>query len=259
MTKMLNLMVACAENRVMGRKNRLPWRIPEDLKVFHDETAGKTIILGRICYQTWPRAREDGRRLIVISCDRSLAREGVQVAGSVSEALAIAETMTGEIYVNGGERIFEEVLALDRPMRLHLTLVHAEVEGDRYFPEWRHRTWREISRRESADENFRYTFFVLESLIAPFKKNGQAARVGLGHPHIFLSLGRARQPCSAADSGRMIAEPVIRRPARPRPDIRISGAPTHWPPPGTGRRSPRHRARWPPSRSGIHRLWCRRE
>jgi dihydrofolate reductase len=162
MPKMLNLMVACAENRVMGLKNRLPWRIPEDLRFFHEETAGKTIILGRICYQTWPRAREDGRRLIVITSDPTLRTEGVQVAGSVTEALAIAETMPGEIYVNGGERIFEEVLALPRPMRLHLTLVHAEVQGDRYFPEWRTLKWREVARRESSDENFRYTFYTLE-------------------------------------------------------------------------------------------------
>jgi dihydrofolate reductase len=162
MPKMINLMVACAENRVMGRENRLPWRIPEDLRFFHEETAGRTIVLGRICYQTWPRAREDGRRLIVITSDPSLEREGVQVARSVPEALALAETMPGEIYVNGGERIFAEVLALDRPMRLHLTLIHAEVPGDRYFPEWRHLPWREVARRDSSDENFRYTFFTLE-------------------------------------------------------------------------------------------------
>jgi dihydrofolate reductase len=166
MPKMINLMVACAENRVMGRKNRLPWRIPEDLRFFHDETAGKTIILGRICYQTWPRAGEDGRRLVVISSDGTLARDGVQVAASVPDALRIAEGMPGEIYVNGGERIFEEVLALDRPMRLHLTLVHAEVEGDRHFPEWRHLKWREVSRRDSSDEAYSYTFFTLERILA---------------------------------------------------------------------------------------------
>jgi dihydrofolate reductase len=165
MPKMLNLMVACAENRVMGRKNRLPWRIPEDLKFFHDETAGKTIVLGRICYQTWPRARQDGRRLVVVTSDPSLGRDGVRVAPSVAGALDIAETLPGEIYVNGGERIFEEVLALERPMRLHLTLVHADVEGDRYFPEWRHLEWRELSRRDSADENFRYTFYNLERIL----------------------------------------------------------------------------------------------
>jgi dihydrofolate reductase len=162
MAKMINLMVACAENRVMGLGNRLPWRIPEDLKFFHEETAGKTIVLGRICYQTWPRAREDGRRLIVVTSDPSLEAGGVRVARSVPAALGLAETMPGEIYVNGGERIFEEVLALDRPMRLHLTLVHAEVQGDRHFPEWRHLAWREVARRDSSDENFRYTFLTLE-------------------------------------------------------------------------------------------------
>jgi dihydrofolate reductase len=162
MPKMINIMAACAENRVMGRNNRLPWRIPEDLRQFHEYTAGKTIILGRICYQTWPRAREDGRRLIVITSDPSLERDGVRVARSVPEALDIAETMPGEIYVNGGERIFEEVMALNRPMRLRLTLVHAQVQGDRHFPEWRHLKWREVCRRDSSDENFRYTFFTLE-------------------------------------------------------------------------------------------------
>jgi dihydrofolate reductase len=166
MPKMLNLMAACAENRVMGRQNRLPWRIPEDLEFFHAETAGKTILLGRICYQTWPRARQDGRRLIVVSSDRGLSGDGVQVAASVPEGLGIAETMPGEIYINGGERIFEEVLALERPMRLHLTLIHAEVPGDRYFPEWRHLKWREVARRDSSDENFSYTFFTLERILA---------------------------------------------------------------------------------------------
>lgn len=162
MPKMINLMVACAENRVMGCNGRLPWRIPEDARLFHEQTAGKTIILGRICYQTWPRAREDGRRLIVVSSDASLERDGVRVARSVPDALQAAEAMPGEIYVNGGEHIFEEVLAMSRPMRLHLTLVHAQVDGDRRFPEWRHLQWRELHRRESSDENFRYTFFTLE-------------------------------------------------------------------------------------------------
>jgi dihydrofolate reductase len=166
MPKMLNLMVACAENRVMGVNSRLPWSIPEDAAFFHAETAGKTNVLGRICYQTWPRARQDGRKLVVVSSNPSIATSGVQVAPSVTQALQIADRMPGEICVNGGERVFEEVLALDRPMRLHLTLIHAEVKGDRYFPEWRRLQWTEISRRASSDKNFRYTFFTLEKVLA---------------------------------------------------------------------------------------------
>jgi dihydrofolate reductase len=159
--KLLHLVVACSENRVIGRDGRLPWRIPEDLKFFHDETAGQICVLGRICYETWPRAQLDGRRPVVITRNHALAGSGVHVAASLPTALEIAEALPGEIFVCGGERIYAETLALNRPMRLHLTLIHAEIPGDTYFPEWRHLTWREISRREGADENFRYTFFTL--------------------------------------------------------------------------------------------------
>jgi dihydrofolate reductase len=162
MPKLLNLIVACSENRVIGREGRLPWRIPEDLKFFHDETAGQICVLGRICYETWPDARLDGRRPVVITRNQALAQPGVHVVSSLDRALDIAETLPGEIFICGGERIYAETLALPRPMRLHLTLIHAEIAGDTFFPEWRHLAWREISRRESADENYRYTFITLE-------------------------------------------------------------------------------------------------
>lgn len=162
----LNLIVACAENRTIGRDRRLPWRIPEDLAFFHAETAGQICILGRICYETWPRARADGRHPVVITRQRTLEQPGVRVAASLTEALAIAETLPGEIYICGGQRIYEETFALaaatGRPLRLHLTLIHAQIPGDTFFPEWRHLAWRELSRRESADENYRYTFYLLE-------------------------------------------------------------------------------------------------
>lgn len=162
MPKLLHLQVACAENRVIGRDGKLPWRIPEDLAFFHDQTAGNIVVLGRVCFQTWPRARLDGRRPVVITRQTGLATDGVRVAGSLADALALAETLPGEIHVCGGARVYAETLALDRPMRLHLTLVHAEVPGDTYMPEWRHLAWHEVARRESADANYRYTFFTLD-------------------------------------------------------------------------------------------------
>ena len=181
MPKLLHLIVACAENRVIGRNGRLPWRIPEDLKYFHDETAGQICVLGRICYETWPRVRLDGRRPVVLT-RRSLAptpspEEGQSlrrderagdkesqpiVVHSLAEALATAENLPGEIYICGGEQVYAETLALQRPMLLHLTLIHADTPGDTFFPEWRHLSWRERTRRESADANYRYTFFTLE-------------------------------------------------------------------------------------------------
>ncbi len=162
MPKLPHLIVACAENRTIGRDGRLPWHIPEDLKFFHAETAGQICVLGRICFASWPRAALDGRRPIVITRDRSLAAPGVHVVASLPAALAVAEALPGDLYICGGQRIYAEALSLPPPMRLHLTLVHADVAGDTFMPEWRHLAWREISRRESADAHHRYTFSTLE-------------------------------------------------------------------------------------------------
>jgi len=167
MAKLLHLIAACAENRVMGRDRKLPWRIPEDLKFFHEQTAGQLCVLGRICFATWPRATQDGRRAIVLTRDETLARgdDSVRIAHSLDAALALADTLPGEIFICGGERVFAETLALARPLRLHLTLVHATIAGDTFFPEWRHLAWREIARRDSADANYRYTFLTLDRIL----------------------------------------------------------------------------------------------
>jgi dihydrofolate reductase len=158
--KPLNLIVACAENRVIGRARRLPFDIPEDKAWFHEKTAGNTVVLGRICFETWPKVLADGRQPVVITQNKSLASERVRVAADVANALAIAQTLPGEIMICGGQRIYEETLPLAD--RLLLTLVHAEVPGDTWFPEWRHLPWRETWRRESRDANYRYTFSILE-------------------------------------------------------------------------------------------------
>ena len=177
MPKLLHLIVACSENRAIGRNGRLPWRIPEDLKFFHDETAGQICVLGRICYESWPRVHEDGRRPIVLTSHTLVRPRSPQAARetrrpsaehppiavrSLDAALTTAETLPGETFICGGQRIYEETLALSRPMRLHLTLVHAQVPGDTFFPDWRQWEWRELARRESSDGNYCYTFFTLD-------------------------------------------------------------------------------------------------
>lgn len=182
MPKLLHLVVASAENRVIGRNGRLPWSIPEDQAHFRGLTAGNICIMGRICFDTWPDATCGGRQPIVLTsrtlnADRpaesseAMRREaraqGRTIplpARSLAEALAVAETIPGEIFICGGQKIFEDAIALRRPMQLHLTLVHAEVPGDRFFPEWRDVPWREVSRRDSGDGNYAYTFYTLERM-----------------------------------------------------------------------------------------------
>jgi dihydrofolate reductase len=160
MAKSITLIVACAENRIIGRNRQLPFTIPEDKAWFHQQTINCVVILGHICFETWPGAQTDGRKPIVITRDHTFASDRVRIAASVTEALAIAQTLDGEIMVTGGQRIYEETLPLAD--RLLLTLVHTEVPGDTWFPEWRHLPWRETWKRESRDANYRYTFSILE-------------------------------------------------------------------------------------------------
>lgn len=183
MPKPIQLIVACAENRVIGRDGRLPFDIPEDKRWFHDQTAGQTVVLGRICFETWPKVLADGRQPVVITskpepirnlaaqkvepavragpnlCGAQVPPQGIRTAANVPEALAIAQTLPGQIMVCGGQRIYEETLPLAD--RLLLTLVHADVPGDTWFPEWRHLPWREVWRKEGRDANYRYTFLDL--------------------------------------------------------------------------------------------------
>jgi dihydrofolate reductase len=160
MPKPINLIVACTENRVIGQAGRIPFDLPEDQAWFRERTAGTVPVLGRICFSTWPQATTDGRHPVVITRDRSLASPSVRVATTVPDALAAAQTLPGEIMVCGGQRIYEETLPLAD--RLYLTLVHTELPGDTWFPEWRHQPWRETSRRESRDVHYRYTFLILD-------------------------------------------------------------------------------------------------
>lgn len=162
MSKPVNLIAAVAENRVIGRDGKLPWRIREDWDFFRRQTAGQLVILGRISFESWKSISAEDRSPIVLTHDSSLAPAHARTAPSLPAALALAETLAGEIYVCGGQHIFEEAIALPQAARLYLTLVHTSPEGDRFFPEWRDTFTRVIEKREGADENCRYTFLVLE-------------------------------------------------------------------------------------------------
>ncbi len=161
MPKPVNLIVACAENRVIGRGGRLPWRIAEDWEFFRRQTTGQIVILGRLSFEAWTSIGAEQRQAIVITHNTGLAGPHARTARSLDAALALAEDLPGEIYVCGGERLFTEALALPQAQRLYLTLVHANPPGDRFFPEWREAFPRLIERREGHDETWQYTFFVL--------------------------------------------------------------------------------------------------
>jgi dihydrofolate reductase len=162
--KPLNLIAAVARNRVIGKKGDLPWSIPKDTAHFHRATAGHTCILGKICYETWPQAHEEGRHPIVVSSTLE-GSQAVTTKPSLVSAIHAAASLDGDIFICGGQRIYEEALSLHGilPLRLILTLVDTEVQGDTFFPDWKHLLWHETSRKELTDAGFDLTILTLES------------------------------------------------------------------------------------------------
>ena len=159
------VIVAAAENGVIGRNNALPWHLSEDLRYFKRVTMGKPIVMGRKTFESIGRPLP-GRTNIVITRNTSFHAEGIQVVGSLAEALALAEDIAlidgaRELVVIGGAEIYRE--AIPGADRLYLTEVHAQVEGDAYLPEIDWRQWREVSRERhgaSGPNPYDYSFVV---------------------------------------------------------------------------------------------------
>lgn len=153
----VSLIVARAENGVIGSANALPWYLPADLKHFKQLTTGHTVIFGRKTYQTVGRPLPD-RRIIVITRNAAYHPDGVEVANSLDEAFEMAGR-DGEVFVGGGEEIYRA--AMPRASRVYITQVHAAVDGDTYFPPLDDSVWTlRHTERHEADERNRipYTF-----------------------------------------------------------------------------------------------------
>jgi dihydrofolate reductase len=144
---MLSLIVAVAENGVIGRDNALPWHLPEDLRYFKQVTSGKTVVMGRKTFQSIGRPLPN-RTNIVITRDPGFSAEGVIVAHSLDEALA--KGGDGEILVIGGSSLFAEVLP--RADRFYLTEINRAYEGDVQFPAWDRAAWQEIARQKAESD-----------------------------------------------------------------------------------------------------------
>jgi dihydrofolate reductase len=157
----VSLVLARGENGVIGRGNGLPWRLPRDLRHFKQLTTDHTIIMGRKTYDTIGRPLPN-RRSIVISRNPRFAAEGVEVAGSLEEALKLAAP-DDEVFVIGGAQIYQEALPV--ASRIYVTSVHASPPGDVTFPPVDESVWR-LAESESfdADEQNQYgvTFEVFE-------------------------------------------------------------------------------------------------
>lgn len=163
----VSVIVAAAENGVIGRGNALPWHLPEDLRYFRRVTMGKPLVMGRRTFESIGRPLP-GRTNIVISRNPRFRAEGTRVVASLDDALQLARDIAladgvDELLVIGGAEIYAQ--AIPRADRLYLTLVHSAVEGDALLPPIDWREWRETGRerhRGSGDNPHDYSFLVYE-------------------------------------------------------------------------------------------------
>lgn len=159
----VSLIVALSTNRVIGRDGGLPWYLPADLRHFKRTTMGHHLIIGR---RTWEEVGKPlpGRDMVVVTRSRDFAPEGVQVVRSVEQALEVAAA-DDEPFIGGGAQIYRIALARKLVDRIYLTRIHAEVEGDTFFPEIDFDDWKLASEEhhEADDKNqFAYSFQVHE-------------------------------------------------------------------------------------------------
>jgi dihydrofolate reductase len=158
---LVSLIVAMAQNGVIGRGNTLPWRLPQDLKRFKAFTVGKHVLMGRKTYESIGRPLQ-GRANLVMTRDRGWFAHGVIVVHSLEQALAQVEA-GGELVAIGGAEIYRLVLPFAR--RIYLTHVLADVPGDTFFPAFDATQWADVEcSSQPADDEHAYpvTFVTLE-------------------------------------------------------------------------------------------------
>ena len=163
---LITLIVAMAQNGVIGRANALPWRLPRDLQRFKAFTLGKAVLMGRRTFESIGRPLPQ-RTNLVLTRDRAWYAAGVDAVHSLEEALARSGVHT-ELVAIGGAEVYRLVLPLAR--RIYLTHVHADVPGDAFFPDFDSTQWADVECSvHPADENHAYpfTFVTLERRYAP--------------------------------------------------------------------------------------------
>ena len=152
----LSLLVAADEGNVIGKDNKLPWHLPNDLRYFKNQTWGMPILMGRKTFESIGKPLP-GRKSIVITRNTDWKHEGAEVVHSVEEAIALAGGFgIKEIFVIGGAEIFQTSFV--KAERIYLTRIHHKFEGDAWFPELSADQWQLVqSRFCPADEKNAYS------------------------------------------------------------------------------------------------------
>lgn len=158
----ITLVLAMADNGVIGDHGRIPWRIADDLRRFKAVTMGKPLLIGRKTWDSFPKKPLPGRTNIVITRDRTFRADGAVVVHSLEDALARAATETPEeIIIAGGAEIYRA--ALPHAGRIELTEVHTDAKGDVRMDRFDPDQWQETAREmHTTDAGLAFSYVTLE-------------------------------------------------------------------------------------------------
>lgn len=151
----ITIIVAYSDNRVIGNKNTIPWKISSDLKLFKEYTKNNIVIMGRKTWDSLPKKPLPNRENIVITRS-NIMDNGVLIARSLSEAISLCSS-SKKIFVIGGSSIYEQFLPI--ASRILATEIHSSLKGDSFFPKIQSDIWLEIDRKpQIAENNYNYDF-----------------------------------------------------------------------------------------------------
>jgi len=161
-----SLIVAMTKERVIGKNNQLPWRMPADLAYFRKTTLNSTIIMGRKTYESIGKALPK-RRNIVITRNQNYSLPDAEVFHSLDDVITNLSTLSTstEVFVIGGAEIFKEFLSIAN--KLYITFIDANIDGDTFFPSWDNDAWKVISEethQKDSENPYDYRFTIMEKL-----------------------------------------------------------------------------------------------
>ena len=163
---MLSIIVAKANNNVIGGDNKLLWHISEDLKRFKEITSGHTIIMGRKTFESLPKVLPN-RHHIIITRDKNFKvdSEAVTIINDISAVISKFKDTEEEVFIIGGGEIYRTLMPYTK--KLYLTRVYKDFEGDTTFPNINYDEWKIINKSETKinpKDNLNYDFIDLEKL-----------------------------------------------------------------------------------------------
>jgi len=160
---LISMALGMDRNKLIGKNNALPWRVPGDLPRFKSITMGKPVLMGRKTFDSIGKPLP-GRTNIVVTRNAEWQADGVQAATSLNEALELAsQTSPPECVVIGGAGLCREAMPLTQ--RIYLTYIDHEFEGDTWFDSFHWEDWQEVSREDADPEKsggYQVAYLVLE-------------------------------------------------------------------------------------------------